>query len=160
MKQGVRSAAVFVAMVLPGILAGQAATPSGTQPPVLTSLAINDTATTVARSAVALELTHAVAGSRPTEYRISARADMANALWLPYVTPLQLRGWQSLLDRGVSASASACDGRRAGQRLQLFLQLRSALGGSVHIVNGQRVLLPQQVESNIVSDAICVVNDR
>jgi hypothetical protein len=158
MKQGARSAVVLLAALAPvwrGLQPPVAAT-FGTQPPVLTSLAINDTATTVSRSARALDLKHVVAGARPVEYRISARADMANALWMPYVTPLQLAAWQSLIDRG----AAACDGRRSGQRLQLYLQVRTELGGTVHIVSGQRVIVPQKIESNVVSDAICVVNER
>jgi hypothetical protein len=157
MKFDVRSAMVFLAALDPVSGRGQPPVTGsfGTQPPVLTSLAINDMATTVSRAAQRLDLRHVVAGARPSEYRISARADMANALWMPYVTPLQLGSWQSLIGRGVSV----CDGRRSGYRLQLYLQVRTQLGGTVHIVKSQRVIVPQQIESNIVSDAICVVDD-
>lgn len=158
MKLRARVVGALLAAIVPDVVAPQPPIPAlfGTQPPVLTSLVINDTATTVSRDARILDLKHVVAGARPSEYRISARADMANSLWMPYATPLQLGAWQSLIDR----SASACDGKRAGQRLQLYFQVRTELGGTVHIVSGQRVIVPQKVESNIVSDAICVVSDR
>gem|GEM_PF-1996124 len=157
MKQGVRSAVILLA-ALPRVVGSQppVAAPFATQPSVLISLAINDTATAVSRAARVLALNHVVAGARPVEYRISARADMANALWMPYMTPLHLGAWQSLIGRGTTT----CDGNPSGRRLQLFLQVRTALGGTVHIVNGQRVLVPQKIESNIVSDAICVLPDR
>jgi hypothetical protein len=149
----------LVLLVLSGATAGrvqpQPRVIDEQQPSVLTGLAINGTAATVSRNQERLDLTHVVAGTRPTEYRISARADMANALWMPYSPPLHLRGWQSLLDR----NAAACDRYTAGRRLELFLQVRTELGSSVRIVNGQRVLRPQKVESNIVSDSICVVPD-
>ena len=158
MKHRSRVVVAVGAALVPHVVAPQPppSAPFGAQPPVLTSLAINDTATTASRGARMLDLKHVVAGARPSEYRISARADMANSLWMPYATPLQLRAWQSLIDR----SASACDGKRAGQRLQLYFQVRTELGGTVHIVSGQRVIVPQKIESNIVSDAICVVSDR
>jgi hypothetical protein len=129
--------------------------PSLPQPPVIVSFAINDTATTVSGAAAAITLVHATAGARPVEYRVSARADFANALWLPYATPLRLTGWQGLVQHGAK-----CDGGADGQRLLLFLQVRADMGGTVHIVNGQRVMVPQKIESNVVSDAICVVPAR
>ncbi len=123
------------------------------QPPVLTRLQINGGAATVSDSAGPLFLEHGIAGAVPTEYRVSARADMADARWEPYAVPLQRRSWHTLV------SHAPCDGARPGERLQLFLQVRAEMGGEVRIVNGQRVLMPQKIESNIVSDAICVVSD-
>jgi hypothetical protein len=145
--------AVLTALAATPVLAQASVAGVGrAQPPVLTRFAINDTATVTTAQVVALELAHALAGSPPTEFRVSARADFANALWMPYTTPLRLTGWQSLMTRD-----APCDGRRPGQRLQLYLQVRADLGGEVQIVNGQRELVPRKVESNVVSDAICVV---
>jgi hypothetical protein len=124
------------------------------QPPVLTRFTINDGAATVLRSAAPLRLSHVVTG-RPVEYRVGVRADFANSLWLPFAAPLELRAWQGLVPGGV-----ACDGRADAHELRLYLQVRSDIGGTVQIVNGQRVVVPQKVESNVVSDAICVVPDQ
>lgn len=143
----------LVALACSSALAQQASlAATRAQPPVLTHFAINDTATITSGSTMTLDLVHTLAGAPPSEFRVSARADFENALWLPYSKPLRLTGWQSLIGRD-----AACDGRRAGQRLQLYLQVRADLGGEVQIVNGQRELVPRKVESNVVSDAICVV---
>ncbi len=125
--------------------------PRRQQPPVLTRLRLNGNAATVAADGTPLLLEHGIAGAAPTEYRVSARADMADARWASYAVPLQLRGWHALVSR------APCDGAQAGERLLLFLQVRAEMGGAMRIVNGQRVLMPQRIESNIVSDAICVV---
>jgi hypothetical protein len=129
--------------------------PPASQPPVILGFAINDSAATVTKSANALILSHVLAGTTPVAYRVGVRADFANALWLPYTTPLRVSGWQGLVQDG-----AACDGRVAGQRLQLFFQVRAEIGGTVRIVNGQRTDVPSKVESNVVSDAICVVPER
>lgn len=125
------------------------------QPPVLLNFSINDSSATVTRAAATLTLTHAVAGTRPSEYRVGVRADFANALWLPYTTPLRVSGWQSLAGAG-----APCGTRGEGKRLQLYLQVRAELGGTVHIVNGQRTVVPEKVESNVLGSAICVLPDR
>lgn len=120
---------------------------------MLTRLRINGNAATAMRDESPLRLEHGMAGALPIEYRVSARADMADAQWAPYAAPLQLRNWHALVSR------TPCDGAQAGERLLLFLQVRAEMGGDVRIVNGQRVLVPQRIESNIVSDAICVISD-
>lgn len=140
------------------LLTAHAATqPARQQPPVIAGLFINDTARTVSDRADVLELRIVIAGTIPTEFRVSGRADMANALWSVYVTPLKLRGWQSLVSR------ESCDdknhsGAPRGRKLLLYLQARAALGGIVQVVDGQRVVVPQNIESNIVSDSICVLS--
>lgn len=129
------------------------------QPPVIVRFSINDTANIVHKSTGALQLVHSLAGTRPVEYRVSVRADFQNALWLPYTPNTQLTGWQAFL-QSVAKTGNGCGGRSDAVRLQLFLQVRSDLGGTVTIVNGQRVVVPQKVESNVVSDTICVIDNR
>lgn len=123
------------------------------QPPVLTLLQLNANAATVQRGGAPILLEHGIAGTLPTEYRVSARADMAGARWERYAIPLRLRDWHALV------SHAPCDGARPGERLLLFLQVRAEMGGEVRIVNGQRGLTPKKIDSNIVSDAICVVTE-
>ena len=143
---------------LPTLLSAQPPTQAlKQQPPVIAGLFINDSTSTISDRAETLELRVVIAGTAPTEYRVSGRADMANALWSGYVTPLKLRGWQSLVSR------ESCDdpkhyGAPRGRKLHLYLQARVALGGNVQVVNGQRVVVPQNIESNIVSDSICVLS--
>lgn len=123
------------------------------QPPVIIAFSINEGAESVVRAAPLVRLVHEVAGTPPAEYRVSARADFAGALWQPYSLPLRLTGWTAMVRPG-----ERCEGRLAGHRLVLFLQVRAEIGGVVRIVNGQRTVVPQKVESNVVSDTICAAD--
>ena len=120
------------------------------QPPVIIAFNINSGAASASRSLPLLRLVHELTGVHPYEYRVSARADFAGASWLPYSAALQLSGWTALIKPGAH-----CDGALVGQRLILFLQVRAEIGGAVRIVNGQRVVVPQKVESNVVSASVC-----
>lgn len=123
------------------------------QPPVIIAFAVHDSAATISRSVSELHLAHRVTGLRPLEFRVSARADFAGALWQPYRADLRLSGWVAYVQTGMR-----CNNGMPGDRLTLFLQVRADIGSAVQIVNGQRAVVPQRVESNVVSDNICVGN--
>jgi hypothetical protein len=120
-------------------------------PPVLTQFSINDRAARVSATRTTLTLTHQLAGGVPTEFRVSARADFANTLWLPYTTPLRLAGWQPLVTGGVP-----CGETERGLLLRLFLQVRIA-GGDESAPRGNRPV--PRTESNVVSASVCVTRD-
>jgi hypothetical protein len=63
------------------------------QPPVLTAFSINGGADTVSTSDLSLTLTHSIVGTRPSEYRVSRRADFAGARWELYAGPISMRDW-------------------------------------------------------------------
>lgn len=121
---------------------------SSMRPPVLTVFAIDDGAD-FALAGVPMVLTHTVVGASPSHYRVSARADFARATWLPYIGRLTV-------DPDASATTTSCGAAGTSRRLQLFLQVRSTLGTDVRVVNGHRVLVPATVESNVLTDTICV----
>jgi hypothetical protein len=118
------------------------------QPPVITVFALDNGAAVAARDTPMI-LAHTVVGAAPTEYRVSSRGDFAGATWQPYLVAATLARWDALTTPG-------CDVEGTTARLRLFLQVRTTLGDDVRIVNGQRTLVPVTVESNVVTDSICV----
>lgn len=122
------------------------------QPPVLTAFHLNDGARTAATNDP-LVATHRVSGPVPTDFRVSPRADFAGAPWQPYVPRPRLEGW-------AAHATTGCDAGPGSRRLRVFLQVRTALGDEVRIVNGQRVLMPTSAESNVLVDSICLVGTR
>lgn len=120
------------------------------QPPVLTAFAIDSGAERTAATDEAVVLSHRVVGARPSEYRVSVRADFTGAQWLPYADAPTLRGWYR-------ADGETCDPTRRSHRVTLFFQVRSTVGEEVRIVAGQRTLVPSRVESNVLRDSICAV---
>ena len=139
-------------LVLTGFLSGTSAIASGQaakqQPPVLTAFSINAGADSVASSDVTIALAHTVVGARPTEYRVSHRADFAGAHWLPYSASLMIRDWYE-------ASGTACAASHPSHRVTLYFQVRANVGEQLRIVDGQRQLVPASVESNVLRAAIC-----
>ena len=133
---------------LPGAASGQRGR-GGEQPPVLTAFSINAGADTVSAAAPTLALTHTVVGTHPTDYRVSHRADFADARWLPYAPALVLREWDD-------TAGEPCRGPGAAHRVTLYLQVRASVGEEVRIVDGQRQLVPARVESNVLRATICV----
>src|SRR6185295_6499070 len=91
-----------------------------------------------------------VVGARPTEYRVSPRADFAGAPWIPYADVPTLRGWYR-------TDGESCDPAHRSHPVTLFFQVRPTLGEEVRIVAGQRTLVPSRVESNVLRDTICGV---
>lgn len=133
---------------VPALASGQGARQ---HPPVLTAFSINAGAESVPSTDPSVTLTHAVVGERPSEYRVSHRADFAGAQWMPYTTPLSIRNWY---DR----SAAACTMSQApalSRRVTLFLQVRAKVGETLRIADGQRQLVPSNVESNVLRATIC-----
>jgi hypothetical protein len=130
---------------IPAIASGQGAK---AQPPVLTAFSINTGADTVSSADGAISLTHTVVGARPSEYRVSHRADFAGARWIPYAAPLTIRDWYD-------ASGAACATGRASHRVTLYLQVRANVGEEMRIVDRQRQLVPASVESNVLRATIC-----
>ncbi len=126
---------------------------SGGQPPVLTAFSINGGSDTVAASSTAIALVHTTVGARPSEYRVSHRADFLGARWEPYADTPMLRDWYE-------ASGDPCDAARPSHRVTLYLQVRATLGEEVRIVDGQRQLQPARVESNVLKASICARTDR
>jgi hypothetical protein len=118
------------------------------QPPVITAFAINSGSDTVLASAGTVSLTHTVVGARPTEYRVSHRADFAGSSWLTYTPSLVIRDWYD-------AAGATCDRGQPSHRVTLFLQVRATVGEEVRIVDGQRQLVPARVESNVLRATIC-----
>jgi hypothetical protein len=147
-----RNASAFLIVGLlfsvPALASGQGARQ---QPPVLTAFSIDAGADSVSSSDPSVTLTHAVVGERPSEYRVSHRADFAGAQWMPYATPLSIRNWY---DR----SAAACTMSQAphvSRRVTLYLQVRAKVGQELRIADGQRQLVPSNVESNVLRATIC-----
>lgn len=118
------------------------------EPPVLTSFTINKAAHTVSTSELTVLLTHTARGTRPTEYRVSHRADFLGASWLPYVDVPNMRDW-------FHASGSACDSTRASRLVTLFFQVRVTGGTEVRVAAGQRRVVSTAIESNVLRDDIC-----
>jgi hypothetical protein len=118
------------------------------QPPVLTAFSINAGADSVLTNDVSVTLTHIVVGARPSEFRVSHRADFAGAPWMPYTTPLSVRDWYD-------GSGATCTTSQASHRVTLYLQVRANVGEEVRIVEGQRQLVPANVESNVLRASIC-----
>lgn len=142
--------AALAAMAPPGVLGAQTGSPAAMQPPVLTAFSINGGADTVSAAAPSVALVHTVVGAKPSEYRISRRADFAGAPWLPYVSAPAVRDWYD-------AGGESCAAARGSHRVTLYLQVRSNLGEEVRIVDGQRQLMPARVESNVLRATICAV---
>lgn len=146
------------AFLIAGLLSSLPAFASGQgvrqQPPVLTAFSINAGADSVSSSDPSVTLTHTVVGERPSEYRVSHRADFAGAQWMPYITPLSIRNWY---DR----SAVACTmspASHGSRRVTLFLQVRAKVGEALRIADGQRQLVPSNVESNVLRATICATS--
>jgi hypothetical protein len=118
------------------------------QPPVLTTFAINGGADGVSSLEPVVSLDHTVVGLTPSEYRVSHRADFADARWLPYVPRPTLSQW-------FDAESKSCDPATASHSITLFLQVRAVIGEEMRVVAGQRQLLPVRVESNVLRDVIC-----
>jgi hypothetical protein len=118
------------------------------QPPVITAFAINGGSDTVSASAGTISLAHTVVGARPSEYRVSHRADFAGSSWLAYTSSLVIRDWYD--GTGVS-----CDRGQPSHRVTLYMQVRATVGEEVRIVDGQRQLVPARVESNVLRATIC-----
>src|SRR5437016_2775876 len=76
-----------------GALMGQRPLDQRDKPPVLTAFTINGGADSVAVSAPFVTLVHTIVGARPTEYRVSHRADFAGALWVSYLLAPVVRDW-------------------------------------------------------------------
>jgi hypothetical protein len=143
--------ALFIAGLLscaPVLVSGQGAKQ---QPPVLTAFTINGGADTVSSSDASLTLTHTLVGARPSEYRVSHRADFAGARWMAYTPPLSIRNWYD----GSGATCAALSTSHASHRVTLYLQVRAKVGDELRIVDGQRQLVPSNVESNVLRASIC-----
>lgn len=123
------------------------------QPPVITALTIRGTADTIWASDQTVTLVHTVVGARPTEYRVSRRADFVGAAWQAYTPAPIVRDWYD-------AAGDACDGSKVTHRATLYFQVRSAVGEEVRIVDGQRQLLPARVESNVLRATACAHTAR
>lgn len=121
---------------------------SGPQPPVLTAFSINGGADTISASALTVTLVHTVVGTAPTEFRVSRRADFAGAPWEPYAPAPAIRDWYD-------ATGEPCGPGHGSHRVTLYLQVRASVGEEVRIVDGQRQLVPAQVESNVLRASIC-----
>jgi len=118
------------------------------QPPVLTAFAINAGVDTISMAEASITLNHTIVGARPSEYRVSRRADFSGARWEPYQATISLRDWYD-------GSGPACDSARASHRVTLFLQVRATLGEEVRVVDGQRQLVAARVESNVLRATVC-----
>jgi hypothetical protein len=136
--------AAFLSAVA-AIASGQAAKQ---QPPVLTAFSLNGGVDSVSSAEASVALTHTVVGARPTEYRVSHRADFAGARWIPYAAPLTTRDWYD-------ASGATCAASQPSHRVTLYLQVRANVGEEMRIVDGQRQLVPASVESNVLRATIC-----
>jgi len=140
-----------VAVSLACLLVGRTAAPAqraAEQPPVITAFAINAGSDSVSISEPAVALTHSVVGTRPSEYRVSHRADFAGARWEPYSASISLREWYD-------GAGPSCDASRPSHRVTFFLQVRATLGEEIRIVDGQRQLMPARVESNVLRATVC-----
>jgi hypothetical protein len=141
------SLVVLIAAVLhAGLLPAEEREP----PPVVTSFQISGGAESISSSAPVVQLHHTVAGMRPTQYRVGHHADFSDATWQTYVDVPAMRNW-------FSGTRGACGGVRDSHIVVLFFQVRADLGVQVRVVDGQRSVVPQTVESNVVRDSICAV---
>src|SRR6266704_2713852 len=102
-------ALLIAGLLTPAIASGQGVRQ---QPPVITAFTINAGADSVSAADAAVSLTHTVVGARPSEYRVSHRADFAGARWIPYTAALVIRDWYD-------PSGEACHGTRAAHRVTL-----------------------------------------
>ena len=143
------------AFLIAGLLSSVPALASGQgvrqQPPVLTAFSIDAGADSVSSSDPSVTLTHAVVGERPSEYRVSHRADFVGAQWMPYATPLSIRNWY---DRSAAACATS-QAPHVSRRVTLYLQVRAKVGEELRIADGQRQLVPSNVESNVLRATTC-----
>jgi hypothetical protein len=145
--------AVLVAFITGDPARAVAQREAGGQPPVLTAFSINAGGDTVSATAVAVALVHTTVGARPSEYRVSHRADFLGAEWQAYADTPVLRDWYE-------AAGDPCDAARPSHRVTLYLQVRATVGEEVRIVDGQRLLRPARVESNVLKASICARSDR
>ena len=147
-----RRTASWVAILLAGTLVGPPRTAlaqrSAEQPPVLTAFSINGGMDTVSTSDLTIALTHTIVGTRPSEYRVSHRADFAGARWELYPGAISMRDWYD-------PSGPACDSTHTSHWVTFFLQVRATLGEEVRVVDGQRQLVPARVESNVLRRTVC-----
>lgn len=144
-----RSASVFlIAGLLVSVPAIASSQGAKQQPPVLTAFSINGGADSVSTNDISVTLTHIVVGTRPSEFRVSHRADFAGARWMPYSAPLSIRDWYD-------GSGATCTNSQPSRRVTLYLQVRASLGEELRIVEGQRQLVPANVESNVLRATIC-----
>jgi len=142
----------YTALALAGFLITTPATGvaqrAPAQAPVLTAFSISGGTDTVSDSEPSIALVHTIVGTRPTEYRVSHRADFAGSRWEAYSGTLALRDWY---DR----SGPACNAIPSSHRVTLYLQVRATLGEEVRVVDGQRQLVPARVESNVLRATVC-----
>jgi hypothetical protein len=131
-----------------GVCSSGVAQTGATQPPVLTGFAINGGAETVVRSDEFVSLDHTVVGSRPSDYRVSHRADFSGAEWVPYTSAPRMKDWNAV-------PGDVCDANGTSRRITLFFQVRAPAGMEMRIVDGRRVMAPSRAESNVLRDTIC-----
>ena len=142
------SVAVSLACLLVARTSAASAQRGAEQPPVLTAFAINGGSDSVSIAETSVALAHSIVGTRPSEYRVSHRADFAGAQWEPYAASISMRDWYD-------AAGPSCDATRTSHRVTLFLQVRATLGEAVRVVDGQRQLVPARVESNVLRATVC-----
>ncbi|MGE5101111.1 MAG: hypothetical protein ACM3SX_14085 [Deltaproteobacteria bacterium] len=144
-----RSASVFlVAGLFFSVPARASSQGAKQQPPVLTAFSINAGTDSVSTNDISVTLTHTVVGARPSEFRVSHRADFAGVRWMPYATPLSVRDWYD-------GSGTTCTTSQRSRSVTLYLQVRANVGKELRIVDGQRQLVPATVESNVLRATIC-----
>lgn len=130
------------------VLANDAlAQPQAAQPPVVVSLAVVDSGGDGAANRT-VWLQHRVVGVRPTQLRVSRRADFSDAAWSPYDPNPRYRASLAELPSCAAAGTVA---------LRLFFQVRAELGQRAEVREGQRVLRPVTVESNVVTAEVCLM---
>jgi len=136
---------VAVSSCVPALAVAQG---GGAQPPVVTVLTLNAGADTVSAAEPSLLLGQTIVGSRPSEYRVSRRADFAGAAWVPYVDRIVVRDWYD-------PTGPSCDSVRPSHRVTLYFQVRSTLGTAIRVIDGQRQAVPARIESNVLKASIC-----
>ena len=118
------------------------------QPPVVTVLTINGGAETISSTEALVSLVHTIVGTRPSEYRVSHRADFEGASWLGYTDRITMRNW-------FDPTGPSCDASHPSHRVTLYFQVRSTLGTEVKVIDGQRQVVPARVESNVLKASVC-----
>lgn len=124
-----------------------------TRPPVLLTFALQDSAGSISGAEPRLRISHSTSGMKASEFRVSSRADFVGAAWQPYKLDIRLVDWRAYVLTG-----PRCSNGGTGVRLVMFMQVRADLGGAVQIVNGHRTVVAQKIESNVLSDDICVLD--
>jgi hypothetical protein len=89
-------------------------------------------------------------GTPPTAVRVSLRPDVADAAWQPWRPPI------TLLPAQVNASPLPRCPDGPGRLLAVYVQVRAAVGTTLVIRDGQRLVEPALVASNVVRAARCI----